>query len=200
MFCGRRHFTWLTVVNLMKWLILDFRCVGEQAGLSGGVPDRSQSGLLWTHSELPETRTAHHQRRHQPSGYETHLQTPAQGCRSQSVLTCSVSSAGVLEEARFFGIEQLAEQLETLIKVCVSVCVCVCVCVCSIHSVDWGLTCVSCSVHSASWRSLPSDPQGVHQIPVGHDDQVRAAMSGKGNLHTNIQNTLSWRLYRCKHC
>lgn len=28
-----------------------------------------------------------------------------------------LSSAGVLEEARFFGIEQLAEQLETLIKV-----------------------------------------------------------------------------------
>lgn len=34
-----------------------------------------------------------------------------------TVLTFSLSSVGVLEEARFFGIEQLAEQLETLIKV-----------------------------------------------------------------------------------
>lgn len=34
-----------------------------------------------------------------------------------TVLTFSLSSLGVLEEARFFGIEQLAEQLETLIKV-----------------------------------------------------------------------------------
>lgn len=34
-----------------------------------------------------------------------------------AVLTFSLSSVGVLEEARFFGIEQLAEQLETLIKV-----------------------------------------------------------------------------------
>lgn len=31
---------------------------------------------------------------------------------------CVISIAGVLEEARFFGIEQLAEQLEALIKVC----------------------------------------------------------------------------------
>lgn len=36
---------------------------------------------------------------------------------SHTVLTFSLSSVGVLEEARFFGIEQLAEQLETLIKV-----------------------------------------------------------------------------------
>lgn len=38
--------------------------------------------------------------------------------RLQSFLIFSRSTAGVLEEARFFGIEQLAEQLETLIKVC----------------------------------------------------------------------------------
>lgn len=36
---------------------------------------------------------------------------------SHTALTFSLSSVGVLEEARFFGIEQLAEQLETLIKV-----------------------------------------------------------------------------------
>lgn len=45
-------------------------------------------------------------------------------------LTFSLSLAGVLEEARFFGIEQLAEQLETLIKV--SVCVC-------LMFVDWSV-------------------------------------------------------------
>lgn len=33
----------------------------------------------------------------------------------------SFSVSGVLEEARFFGIEQLAEQLENLMKVCVRV-------------------------------------------------------------------------------
>lgn len=36
---------------------------------------------------------------------------------SHTLLTFSLFSVGVLEEARFFGIEQLAEQLETLIKV-----------------------------------------------------------------------------------
>lgn len=94
-----------------------FRCLGEQAGLSGGVPDRSQSRLLWTHSELSETRTAHHQRRHQPSGYNRHTFKRVFSTL-QSFLIFSLSAAGVLEEARFFGIEQLAEQLETLIKVC----------------------------------------------------------------------------------
>lgn len=43
----------------------------------------------------------------------------AASTRLQCVLIFSLSFAGVLEEARFFGIEQLAEQLETLIKVSV---------------------------------------------------------------------------------
>lgn len=45
----------------------------------------------------------------------------APSARLQCVLIISLSFAGVLEEARFFGIEELAEQLENLIKV--SVCV-----------------------------------------------------------------------------
>lgn len=52
---------------------------------------------------------------------DTLLNMYAANPRLQCFLIFSLSSAGVLEEARFFGIEQLAEQLETLIKV--SVCV-----------------------------------------------------------------------------
>lgn len=110
------------VVPSVVWQLfpLDFRCLGEQAGLSGGVSNRPQSGLLWAHPELSETRTAHHQRRHQPFGYDRHtLSTHALVSRLLRVLILSRTPAGVLEEARFFGIEQLAEQLETLIKVSV---------------------------------------------------------------------------------
>lgn len=93
------------------------RCLGEQAGLSGGLSDRPESRLLWTHSELSETRSADHQRRDQPSGWDKNLQGWVQQSQPHTLFWQSVSSVGVLEEARFFGIEQLAEQLETLIKV-----------------------------------------------------------------------------------
>lgn len=100
-----------------------FRCVGKQAWPTGGVPHRSQSRILWAHPELSQTWTAHHKRWNQPARYKTHTHTCTQMPELVyfsglcPFLTSVAPPAGVLEEARFFGIEQLAEQLETLIKV-----------------------------------------------------------------------------------
>lgn len=106
------------LLNGFRWIC--FRCVGEQAGPARGLPHRPQPWILWAYSQLLETRTAHYQRRHKYTGWAM-LWILNNGFVSLCQNLTMISPPGVLEEARFFGIELLADQLEAGIKVNISV-------------------------------------------------------------------------------
>lgn len=92
------------------------RCVGEHARRTWGLLNRPQPWILWAYSQLLETRPAHHQWRHKYTRWafwRTRINL-RRVIKFNSFIECL---PGVLEEARFFGIEQLAEQLEVAIKV-----------------------------------------------------------------------------------
>lgn len=118
---------------------------------------------------------------------DTLLNMYAASPRLQCFLIYSLSSAGVLEEARFFGIEQLAEQLETLIKV--SVCV---------EHTFWRMRCIFSASHLTSTcvcLDQSSQPPDDHS-PLTRKEFIRflLATTTKSELrcqvdknqHTNI--------------
>lgn len=97
---------------------------------------------------------------------------------------------GVLEEARFFGIEQLAEQLEVAIKVKEWECLkcflsylckcCNCLFICGFKT-----------EFTSTWRSLSTFPEGVCSIFTGYADQIRATLPGRRCVW-NCSVMVSW--------
>lgn len=100
------------------------------------------------------------------------------------------TSAGVLEEARFFGIEQLAEQLEALIKVCASVCVCECECE-TTHATERDALSLPTPVTAACFQQA-SQPPDDHS-PLTRKEFIRylLATTTKSELRCQVRRISS---------